>query len=67
MPKTFDNQAAEKKDCTTGPLYIFEHTFADVQANHIKSKYFLSGPSRHDEDSKLPLVKDVFDLIKDKK
>ena len=67
MPKPFDIEAAQERDRTTGPLYIFEHTFADVQANHIKSEYFLSSLSRHDEDSKLPLVKDVFDLIKDKK
>jgi len=49
-----------------GPKYIFEHTFEEVQNNHRKTKYFLKSPSKRDEKSLLPLLKDVFALVADK-
>lgn len=66
MPMPKDPEAAEERSLTTGPLYIFEHTLAEVQANHYQSEYFLDLPSRQDQDSMLPLVKDVFELACDK-
>lgn len=56
----------ESQENDDTPLYIFEQTFEQVQANHVKSKYFLSPPSRQDEDSLIPLLEQVFDLVSKK-
>lgn len=51
---------------TDKPQYIFEHTYAEINENHKKSKYFLASPSRRDESALIPLLKNVFDLVSDR-
>lgn len=44
------------------PQYIFDCTFAEIQENHRKTHYFLETPQ--DKNCLIPLVQDVFDLVK---
>lgn len=39
MPKPLGEENSEVR-------YIFDHTYEEIQANHVRSKYFLNHPSK---------------------
>lgn len=66
IDRTDDSRGSTLSSEKSETLYIFEHTFEQIQAVHVKSRYFLAEPSKKDNGSMLPLVSDIFKFVADK-